>query len=122
MLKVEDVGHCELCGSKRNLEVHHIVPRCACEGIIDSNVDDNLIVVCGSCHSKLTPKRFLCKYGINKMPLSSGRGTQSELKSMRFFYDHLVDCKDIIDLVEYIWAPWLSEEEKNARAETIGLR
>lgn len=27
MLKVEDVGHCELCVSKRNLEVHHIVPR-----------------------------------------------------------------------------------------------
>lgn len=44
MLKVEDVGHCELCVSKRNLEVH-----------------------------------------------------------------------------QYIWAPWLSKEEKDARAETIGL-
>ena len=44
MLKVENVGHCELCGSKRNLEVH-----------------------------------------------------------------------------QYIWAPWLSKEEKDARTETIGL-
>jgi len=121
MLKVEDVGHCELCGSKRNLEVHHIVPRTACDGIIDPNEDDNLIVVCGSCHSKLTPKRFLCNYGKNKMPIEGGKGNHKQLWDMRFFYEHLTECDDIVDLVEYIWAPWLTKEEKDARAETIGL-
>lgn len=50
---------CELCGDKRNLEVHHIVPVC-CGGSNDVN---NLIVVCGVCHSKLTPKRELTKIG-----------------------------------------------------------
>lgn len=53
---------CELCGDKRNLEVHHIVPVC-CGG---SDNIDNLIVVCGCCHAKLTPKRELTKVGINK--------------------------------------------------------
>lgn len=54
---------CELCGDKRNLEVHHIIPVC-CGG---SDNIDNLIVVCGTCHAKLTPKRELIKVGINKV-------------------------------------------------------
>ena len=54
---------CELCGDKRNLEVHHIVPVC-CGG---SDNADNLIVVCWICHSKLTPKRELTKVGINRV-------------------------------------------------------
>lgn len=59
-------GRCELCGSSRNLEVHHLVPRvCAIEKV-DINEKDNLIVVCGACHAKLTNKGFLTKYGIRK--------------------------------------------------------
>lgn len=54
---------CELCGDKRNLEVHHIIPV-VCGGSDNIN---NLIVVCGVCHSKLTPKGELSKIGINKL-------------------------------------------------------
>ena len=54
---------CELCGSRRNLEVHHLVPRvCAIDGL-DIDDKDNLIVVCGACHAKLTNKGYLTKYG-----------------------------------------------------------
>lgn len=53
---------CELCGDQRNLEVHHIIPVC-CGGT--DNID-NLIVICGVCHAKLTPKRELQKVGINR--------------------------------------------------------
>lgn len=55
-------GHscCELCGNKRNLEVHHIIPV-VCGG---SDCVDNLIVVCGVCHAKLTPKKELTKIGL----------------------------------------------------------
>ena len=51
---------CELCGDKRNLEVHHIIPVC-CWG---SESTDNLIVLCGSCHAKLSPKSELVRAGI----------------------------------------------------------
>ena len=53
---------CELCGDRRNLEVHHIIPVC-CGG---SDHIDNLIVVCGHCHAKLTPRHELTKAGINR--------------------------------------------------------
>ena len=64
---IKEAGdRCELCGSSRNLEVHHLVPRvCAIDGV-DINEKDNLIVVCGACHAKLTNKGFLTKYGIRK--------------------------------------------------------
>lgn len=51
---------CELCGNNRNLEIHHIIPV-VCGGSDDIN---NLIVVCGVCHSKLTPNSELIKIGI----------------------------------------------------------
>lgn len=98
MLSVSDIGHCELCGSTRNLEIHHLVPRTACEGILDGDIDDNLLVVCGACHSKLTPRRFLQKYGIQK--------AQKRRKDLLAFYYGLSDCccsSDVIDLVESIW-------------------
>lgn len=53
---------CELCGDTRNLEVHHIIPV-VCGGSNDIN---NLIVICGACHAKLTPKNELIKLGIQK--------------------------------------------------------
>lgn len=53
---------CELCGSKLNLEVHHKIPK-VCGGTDD---EDNLILVCGLCHYKLTPKKTLQRIGIEK--------------------------------------------------------
>ena len=58
---LREKSSCELCGDKRNLEVHHIIPV-VCGGSDDLN---NLIVVCGVCHSKLTPRRELCNIGKN---------------------------------------------------------
>lgn len=63
---LQEHSFCELCGDKRNLEVHHIIPVC-CGG---SDNIDNLIVVCGTCHAKLTPKRELTKIGINRARVS----------------------------------------------------
>lgn len=41
--------------------MHHIIPLIA-GGPADDI--DNMIVVCSSCHSKLTPRSVLVKYGI----------------------------------------------------------
>ena len=57
---------CELCGSSRNIEVHHIIPRCCQIDGIDIDDKENLLVVCSSCHGKLTPKSMLSRYGIVK--------------------------------------------------------
>lgn len=56
---VEEVGRCELCGSKRGLEAHHIIPL-VCGG---NNEDYNLICVCQCCHARLTPRAYLTKLG-----------------------------------------------------------
>ena len=57
---LSETNKCELCGNRRGLEVHHIIPRVA--GGPDEI--DNMIVVCSSCHAKLTPRSALAKYGI----------------------------------------------------------
>lgn len=53
---------CELCGSKRSLEVHHIIPI-VCGG---EESADNMIVICSKCHALLTPKGLLTRIGLNK--------------------------------------------------------
>lgn len=58
----EQNDKCELCGSQRSLEVHHIIP--VAFGGDDSL--DNLICVCNSCHGKLTPRKLLIRRGIEK--------------------------------------------------------
>ena len=60
---IEEAGaKCELCGSRRGLDVHHIIPR-VCGG---PDLSENLIVACAGCHGKLTPKGLLTKYGQHK--------------------------------------------------------
>lgn len=66
---IDDVGQCELCGSKRGLEVHHIIPMCTDIDGVDLNDDENLIVVCRKCHAFLTPRKVLQKYGIAKQKI-----------------------------------------------------
>lgn len=60
---VEEAGRCELCGSVRGLEAHHIIPV-VCGG--DDSVD-NLICVCQCCHALLTPRKLLTKLGIRNV-------------------------------------------------------
>lgn len=59
---VERAKRCELCGSTKSLEAHHIIPVC-CGG---EDCEDNLICVCYRCHCLLTPRRLLTKIGIEK--------------------------------------------------------
>ena len=74
---VEEAGRCELCGSRRNLEAHHIIPYC----IYKQETKDNLICVCRSCHLKLTPHSLLTKYGIQKARVTNA---ENELKCRIF--------------------------------------
>ena len=62
-LLLKEHERCELCGSRRGLEVHHIIPQ-VCGGKSEFS---NLIVLCCSCHAKLTPKSYLTKVGIDKV-------------------------------------------------------
>ena len=59
---VNDAGRCELCGSKRGLESHHIIPK-VCGG---DDSEENLICVCQRCHTILTPRALLTKLGLKK--------------------------------------------------------
>ena len=61
---LSETKKCELCGCRRGLEVHHIIP--VAFGGPENDID-NLIVVCTTCHSRLTPKKCLTKRGIEKV-------------------------------------------------------
>lgn len=78
---------CELCGDKRNLEVHHIIPV-VCGGSDDVS---NLVVVCGRCHARLTPKSELTKIGLRKSTKQLGRKQGDKLITKKS-----VDMKPII--------------------------
>ena len=54
--------------------MHHVIPM-VCEPLpwqnllkkpVKLDIEDNWLVVCCNCHSKLTPKNLLTKYGLNK--------------------------------------------------------
>ncbi len=66
---IKEAGRCELCGSQRGLEAHHIIPV-VCGG--EDSVD-NLICVCSACHAKLTPKSLLTKIGMRNVEQSNAR-------------------------------------------------
>ena len=70
---IEEIGRCELCGSRKNLQLHHMIPM-VCEPHpvfnllkkkISLDIEDNWVCVCGGCHARLTPKNLLVKYGLN---------------------------------------------------------
>lgn len=70
---LKEFDKCEICGGKRNLEVHHIIPKVCENDSIDLDVEDNLIVLCGKCHAMLTPRNVLCKYGLSKVKENNKR-------------------------------------------------
>lgn len=65
---------CELCGTYKRLELHHVVPI-VCGG---SDRIENWIAICTTCHAKLTPKSELTKIGLAK--------AQSKSELRRFAY------------------------------------
>jgi hypothetical protein len=64
---LQSAEKCELCGSNKALEVHHIIPRAA----MRLEDEENLIVVCHNCHAKLTPTSLLTKCGFLKMQIKN---------------------------------------------------
>lgn len=100
---------CELCGSTRNIEVHHIIPRCCEIDGININDKDNLLVVCSACHSKLTPKAMLVKYGLEK--------AKRQGKLLHKFYEMVdeyiedndgISSVEIMDIVESVFGDVVS--------------
>ena len=94
---LQKVKQCELCGNDRNLEVHHIIPLC-CGG---EDSIDNMIVVCSTCHAKLTPKSQLTKLGIK-------RCREKQDKILKFYtilneFEGDYDVHFILDLVDNLW-------------------
>ena len=89
---------CELCGSKRSLEVHHIIPLVLQPEGIDLNVEDNMIVVCHRCHAMLTPKNLLVKMGINKK-----RDKMYQFWNILDKYEGYFDIEDVFETVEEVW-------------------
>lgn len=81
---------CELCEREYGLEVHHIIPK-VCGG---KDSEENLIVVCSRCHSKLTPKGELTKIGIEK-----GKEKNSIVWCFANFYEKIkAECDNGIRL------------------------
>ena len=44
-----DGWRCQMCGSMRCLEVHHLIFRSHCGG----DLEENLITMCAECHKKV---------------------------------------------------------------------
>lgn len=59
---ISQFSACELCGVKRPLELHHIIPICAG----GSDTPGNWIAICNVCHYKLTPRSELTKMGLKQ--------------------------------------------------------
>jgi len=59
---LKEFSRCELCGSPKSLELHHIIPT----SFGGPDVVDNWIAICHGCHAKLTPKSILVKKGQTK--------------------------------------------------------
>ena len=74
---------CELCGRKRKLELHHIVPL-TCGG---PDIEENWVAICVNCHSRLTPRSILQRIGIDAC-----KG--SDRKPIRDFLDRAVNDLD----------------------------
>jgi hypothetical protein len=58
----KSIDHCELCGARRSLELHHIIPT----SLGGPDEEDNWIMLCVNCHSRLTPRKILQRLGIEK--------------------------------------------------------
>lgn len=81
---------CELCGSNKSLEVHHIIPL----SFGGDNSEENMIVVCRMCHTKLTPHKLLTKKGLenakqNGKQIGRSKGVKVETNKSK-------ECKPLI--------------------------
>lgn len=63
--RMNQVCGCELCGRKYMLELHHIIPV----SLGGEDTEENLILLCPACHSRLTPRSALTKLGLRKFDI-----------------------------------------------------
>ena len=92
---IDEVGKCELCGSTRGLEAHHVIPIVAQFAGIDLDTEDNIIICCSSCHAKLTNRKLLTKYGIEKTKLYD-----KMVELHREFYEMIEDDFSSCDILD----------------------
>lgn len=58
---IKEKSHCEICGTTKNLDVHHIDKN------PNNNRKENLIVLCRSCHIRIHRPKAICAVdGCNK--------------------------------------------------------
>ena len=100
---VDEAGRCELCGSRRGLEAHHIIPISAG----GDNSEENLICVCSTCHARLTPRSKLRKMGLDKVK------TRNYLVALWIeIYDRCENAESIIDIFDAVDRTMASAIEK----------
>ena len=100
---VDEAGRCELCGSRRGLEAHHIIPVFAG----GDNSEENLICVCSACHSRLTPRAKLCKLGLDKVK------SRNFLASLwNEIYDKCENAEGICDIFDAVDETFVNAIEK----------
>ncbi len=89
---VQEAGKCELCGSSRNLEAHHIIPVT----LGGTDEKENILCVCKKCHALLTPSGLLTKMKI------------APLAAENRFYKHFSEITDagerftVSDVFDYL--------------------
>lgn len=99
---VEAAQKCELCGSERELQAHHIIPV-TCGGTDDK---ENLLCVCKRCHALLTPHSLLVKLGQKKVTweIDFWEGLDKAVEN-----GEVACAVDVMDYCEFTFFPKLRE-------------
>lgn len=87
---------CELCNRTSGLDVHHIIPLSCTLGSVNLDTEENMIVLCQRCHSRLTSRRLLTMLGVEK--------TKFDAHLLLDFYEKIqpeVDgCSEVCDYAD----------------------
>ena len=125
-LKLTD--KCELCGSPKKLEIHHIIPLCAG----GEDVFENWICICKSCHSKLTPSGQLTRIGLNALKIRNNiiaiyeefyNEIQNQLDCLQGDFSFL-SANDIMDIFDNVYEKyandiWAIVKNKRSKEEKL---
>ncbi len=115
---VDTRSNCEICGTSRNLEVHHIEPR-RMGGSSRPEIEDasNKAVLCRSCHTQVTEQRWRLERTESQLAVTepetgnvvARRLFNPEFKPSEYFHElNLLELR-LDALVQGI--PYLSDEQ-----------